>query len=242
MSADRFTQARNHALYRILNSPVRPWPHAHLFVEDVFPESFYRELRERMPEAGAYSPLASTGKVAEGDYAMRAGFLLDDAHRARVPAEIADFWTALFEEVLNDDFADALLARHAADIRDRLNREGAPLAGPPRRDLLLVRDGSSDGVKIHTSDPRNLLTLLFYLPEDARWEACGTTLYRPKDPDQRCWGGPHHEFAGFDPVWTMPYRPNSLFMFVKTDDTFHGVKPIAIDAIRRDLMLYYIHR
>jgi len=242
MPADRFTQARLHALYRILNSPVRSWPHRHLFVENVFPDDFYAELQRNLPDSAAYTPLAKTGKVAEGDYEMRAGFLLNEEHLGRVSTDVARFWTALFDEVLNGEFADALLARHAGDIRDRLEREGSPLAEAPRRDMILVRDGSSDGVKIHTSDPRNLLTLLFYLPADARHAGCGTTLYWPKDREMRCWGGPHHDFAGFDPVQTMPYRPNSLFMFVKTDDSFHGVKPIDVEGLRRDLLLYYIQR
>lgn len=242
LTAEFFVRARMHALYQITNSPVRPWPHKHLMIENVFPDDFYAELRRCMPEQGAYTPLAKTGKVAKGDYEMRAGFLLNEEHLSRVPARVARFWTGLFGEVLNAEFADVLMERHAADVRDRLEREGAVLAEPPRRDMILVRDGTSDGVKIHTSDPKNLLTLLFYLPEDERYVECGTTLYWPKDRDMRCWGGPHHELEGFDPVWTMPYRPNSLFMFVKTDDSFHGVKPIQIDNLRRDLLLYYIHR
>ncbi|WP_207461873.1 hypothetical protein [Azospirillum sp. SYSU D00513] len=231
-----------HALYRILNSPVRPWPHRHLFIENVFPADFYAALQRCMPSANAYTSLAKTGKVAEGDYDMRSGFLLNEEHLGRVPADIARFWTGLFDEVLNDEFADALMARHGDDLRERLEREGKPLAKAPHRDMILVRDRSSDGVKIHTSDPGNLLTLLFYLPADARHADCGTTLYLPKERERRCWGGPHHEFEGFDPVWTMPYVPNSLFMFVKTDDSFHGVKPIHVENLRRDLMLFYVKR
>lgn len=242
MSTDRFTQARLHALYRILNTPAHPWPHRHLFVEEVFPADFYAELQRHMPETAAYTPLAQTGKVAKGDYEMRSGFLLNSAHLSRVPTETAAFWTALFEQVLNEEFVAALMSRHGKELEDRARRENVPLPPAPERDMILVRDGSSDGVKIHTSDRRNLLTLLFYLPADDRNVACGTTLYLPKDRARRCWGGIHHDFAEFDPVHTLPFRPNSLFMFVKTDDSFHGVKPIQTDGLRRDLLLFYAHR
>jgi hypothetical protein len=35
----------------------------------------------------------------------------------------------------------------------------------------------------------------------------------------------------------MPYLPNSLFAFVKTPNSFHGVEPIS-EPIRRDLLLF----
>jgi hypothetical protein len=31
-------------------------------------------------------------------------------------------------------------------------------------------------------------------------------------------------------------------MFVKSNDSFHGVEPIQIDGMRRDLLLFYVHR
>lgn len=242
MPTDRFTQARLHALYRILNTPARPWPHRHLFVEEVFPADFYAELQRHMPATAAYTPLAQTGKVAKGDYEMRSGFLLNSEHLSKVEAETATFWTALFEQVLNEEFVSALMSRHREELEDRACRENTPLPPTPGRDMILVRDSSSDGVKIHTSDRRNLLTLLFYLPADDRNADCGTTLYLPKDRTRRCWGGTHHDFAEFDPVHTLPFLPNSLFMFVKTDDSFHGVKPIRAEGLRRDLLLFYAHR
>ncbi|MFP6756765.1 MAG: hypothetical protein VCC99_00895 [Alphaproteobacteria bacterium] len=38
----------------------------------------------------------------------------------------------------------------------------------------------------------------------------------------------------------MPYRPNSLFGFLKTDLSFHGVEPIEDEDIARDVILYDI--
>jgi hypothetical protein len=38
----------------------------------------------------------------------------------------------------------------------------------------------------------------------------------------------------------MDYRPNSLFTFFKTDNSFHRVEPITDDGARRDLLLYDI--
>ena len=41
-------------------------------------------------------------------------------------------------------------------------------------------------------------------------------------------------------VQTMPYRSNSLFGFLKTDLSFHGVEPIEEEDIARDVILYDI--
>ncbi len=229
-------------LYNILNVPGRVWPHRHIFSRPVFSDPFYVALRAHLPPADAYTPLGATGKAAAEDYGMRAGFLLDAPHKARVSPALAAFWQALFDQVLDAEFAETLVAHFHDQIAARLAAEGSPWPTEIKRDLLLVRDSSSDGVKIHTSDPKNLLTLLFYLPEDDRYAECGTSLYLPKARAFRCWGGPHYPFAAFDRVWTAPFLPNSLFLFVKTNDSFHGVAPIQIAGLRRDLMLFYIHR
>ena len=44
----------------------------------------------------------------------------------------------------------------------------------------------------------------------------------------------------FQKVYTMEYRPNTLFAFFKTDNSFHGVAPIADADVLRDLLLYDI--
>lgn len=61
-----------------------------------------------------------------------------------------------------------------------------------------------------------------------------------KDPNFTCPGGPHHPFECFLRVATMPYLPNTLFAFLKTHNSFHGVEPIKEAGIRRDLLLYDI--
>ena len=229
-------------LYNILNTPPRIWPHNHAYIGPVFSKGFFGEIRTHLPPAEAYTPLGATGKVAEGDYGMRSGFLLDAPHKARVSPAVGAFWQALFDGVFDAEFADTLVAHFRPQIAARLAAEGVDWPTEIKRDMILVRDTSSDGVKIHTSDPKNLITLLFYLPEDDRYAPCGTTLYLPKQRDFRCWGGPHHGFENFDKVWTAPFLPNSLFMFVKSNDSFHGVEPIQIDGMRRDLLLFYVHR
>ena len=90
----------------------------------------------------------------------------------------------------------------------------------------------------HTDSPTKVVSLLFYLPADERLAQHGTSIYVPKDPAFTCPGGPHHPFGGFDRIATMPFLPNSLFGFVKTDNSFHGVEPFLEPGAGRWLLLY----
>ena len=40
---------------------------------------------------------------------------------------------------------------------------------------------------------------------------------------------------------TNPFVPNAMFVFLKTDNSFHGVEPVADPDCRRWLLLYDIY-
>jgi hypothetical protein len=63
----------------------------------------------------------------------------------------------------------------------------------------------------------------------------------PKDPDFACPGAPHYHREKFDKMVAMPFAPNSLFVFTKTNNSFHGVEPVGDPDCRRWLLLYDIH-
>ena len=83
----------------------------------------------------------------------------------------------------------------------------------------------------------SLAILLFYLPSDESQAHLGTSLYVPKDAQFTCAGDVHHPFDRFERVAGMPFQPNSLFAFVKTTNSFHGVEPVIDANARRHLLL-----
>jgi hypothetical protein len=107
-------------------------------------------------------------------------------------------------------------------------------------EALLVQDYTTYSLGPHTDTPSKVLSFLFYLPADDSRPHLGTSMYVPKDPAFTCRGGPHHKFEPFRRVVTMPYVPNTLFAFLKTDNSFHGVEPVTEEGVRRDLLLYDI--
>jgi hypothetical protein len=230
--------AESHVLYRIANAPLLRHPFPHFYVTDVFPADFYAELRARLPEIATYKRLDETGTVAKGAYKERFVCSLSDLEEEEFAAGQGNFWAALNSWLSADAFAQALIAKFRRGVDERF---GAGVEPRFETDSRLVRDFTNYAITPHTDMPRKLVSLLFYLPGDERMRHLGTSIYVPKDASRRCEGAAHHPFEGFHKAATMPFLPNSLFAFFKTDRAFHGVDQIADPGVARDLLLYNIY-
>lgn len=230
--------AKLQALYRIGNAEMRPYPYPHLYVEDVFPDGFYRRLRDCLPPAAAYRSLAETGRVSPGAYKERSIFFFEEEALAGLPEDSAGFWRETADWLLDEEMLGLLLAKFDGAIRQRFEGHAGHVRLVP--EACLVKDGAGYAIGPHTDAPHRLLSLLFYLPPDDRWADCGTSIYVPRERGFTCEGGPHYLPEPFERLATMPYRPNGLFAFMKTNNAFHGVEPVTDPAIERDLLLYDI--
>jgi hypothetical protein len=106
-----------------------------------------------------------------------------------------------------------------------------------RGDALLVSDQTNYKIGPHTDAAHRLITFLYYLPKDNRFQQCGTGIYSPKDPSFTCKGDRHHSFEPFILEKTIPFTPNKLLIFVRTDRSFHGVETIEYEDITRRLLI-----
>lgn len=229
-----------HALYRIANEPVREFPYPHVFVRDVFPADFYRRLRELLPPPEAHATLSSMGRMKVGDMAAEQRTVLPLAPEAlaALDAPRREFWQELAGWLLGGSFGQMLVTKFSPWLQRRF----PDLAGARFGDeALLVQDRRNYALGPHTDHPSKVLSLLFYLPADDSQPHLGTSLYLPKDPGFSCPGGPHYPFDRFHRLFTMPYVPNALFAFMKTNNAFHGVEPVDGDVVRQ-LLLFDIRR
>jgi hypothetical protein len=232
--------------YQIANAAVRRHPFAHFFVQPVFPADYYVELLERLPPRDWFKPIDETGAVAfAGEHPKNA-----KAYPSRYIADVADieereqqegrgtFWLSLSQWLMSDRFRGLILEKFREDIPARFG-EGAKVSTDI--DARLVRDFTDYAIGPHTDSPRKLVSLLFYLPQDDSMRHLGTTIYAPASPGFRDDSGKHYQFKGFKRVASMPFVPNALFAFFKTDRSFHGVDTIADAGIERNLLLYNIY-
>lgn len=219
-------------LYSVANAPVRPFPYPHIYVPEVFPADFYAELMRNMPDPSAMVPIGQARPVK--GYKER--FVLDPAKAGDVlPEGQAAFWSDLNALLTAGAFRDALIGKFRPSIASRF---GDTLSCS--QETLLVEDITNYALGPHTDHPSKVVTVLFYLPRDESQAHLGTSIYMPKNRQARCPGGPHYGYEGFDRVATMPFLPNAMFAFVKTDNSFHGVEPVTDPDVRRWLLLYDI--
>lgn len=223
-------------IYRIANAPLREYPYPHFYLESVFPDAFYRSIRRHWPDGASLVSLADSGRVTPGAYPDRFILPFTPKQIEKLPREKRDFWHDFGSWFLGERFLQALLRKFRSDLQRRF---GGALGGQPFGvDSLIVRDRVNYRLGPHTDVTDKVLALLFYCPDDDSMKHLGTSIYEPLDSDFRCPGGPHYPHDRFVRVATMDYRPNSLFAFFKTDNSFHGVEPITDDGVLRDLLLY----
>jgi len=226
-----------HVLYKVANAPIRLFPYPHVMVRDVFPPDFYQEIRAHLPPRDSLHTIKSLGMVTGTGMFSEARWVLP-----LIPDKIdgiaepfRSFWTGVASWLVDGAFGGLMLPKFGELLERRLG----DLRTAQFSDAgYVVQDYTKYSLGPHTDAPKKALTFLFYLPADASQPHLGTSIYVPKDPHFVCAGGPHYPFDLFRRVFTMPYLPNSLFAFVKTNNSFHGVEPVTDAKERRDLLAY----
>ena len=220
--------------YAIANAPLQQYPFPHIFVRDVFPEDFYARLREHIPPRDYFKTLTSLQRVTGPYPESRLVLPITPEAVGELEEPYHTFWKSVGMWLISDELLDFML-----DIFEPLmpTTSSTGTAGYSH-EALLVQDYSTYKLDPHTDSPRKVLSVLFYLPPDDSLAHLGTAIYVPKDRRMISDGSAHLPRDYFDCVCTMPFVPNSMFAFVRTPRSFHGVEPIAENEPRRDLLLY----
>lgn len=225
-----------HVLYQILNAPLRFYPFPHVYVEDVFPYEYYAKLRQHRPKRDEYRSLQDLNRISKTKYTQRTLFPLEKERIHHLPEPKKTFWEHFAQRFGSEEFMMGVMHYFAEEIEEQHGQHSHVLQ--PCIDL--VYDEAHYSIGPHTDHPHKLLTLLFYLPSDAEHSSWGTSLFLPKDPAMRCLSGEHYDFADFTLVHTLPFLPNSVVGFVRTDRSFHGVCPLTEEERERDTIAYTI--
>ena len=236
-------KAIDHVRYQIANAPLRLYPTPHIYVPEVFPSAFYATLTNNFPNTHDFKSMRLS---QHGNYEInvqRHYLSYFDRDHSHLPnPDAAAFWEAFGYALSNQRFSATATNKFL------------PYLDHPRRallsqhhDILMVSDRTGYDIGPHTDTPQKLFSLLFYCPETADHPHLGTSLFTQKDAAQRrtkrtdAWfrhgGDPALDFKAFDKIYTAPYVPNSLFGFVRTRYSYHGVETTGVTTPRR-LIIY----
>lgn len=228
----------NHVLDQAAKARTVEDPFPYLVVDDVFPADYYAEMLAHFPAPGSLRPIGQTGRVPSDAYRERNVVLFTEEEFARMDDRQQVFWRDFTRWMYSDQFLNFFVQKFAPYLEPRLQKILAKdEILKARGDALLVNDQTDYAIGPHTDAPHRLVTFLFYLPKDDSLRELGTCIYRPKDPDFVCWGGPHHPFEPFDRVAAVDFLPNRLLAFPKTERSFHGLDPIKRANVNRQLLI-----
>jgi hypothetical protein len=222
-----------HVVYKLANAPLQHYPFPHLYARDVFPADYYAQMQRLMPPASALKTLHEA-RGAKG-YPDRFVLALGGDLPESLSAEQREFWRDFARWAFRGRLGPAVLGRFAPIVEQRLQENpGMEISD----ELLMVRDRTRYSLGPHTDAPAKVVSVLFYVPADDRLARHGTSVYVPKAQGFTHDGRGHLSFDQFERVATMPFLPNSVFAFAKTDTSFHGVEPVTEDGVERNLILY----
>ncbi|MCC6920795.1 MAG: hypothetical protein IT548_16475 [Alphaproteobacteria bacterium] len=223
-----------HVVARIAQAEIEADPFPHCYVRDVFPSDTYAQMLRELPEDRRFDTYPAP-------YEARL-FLNLDPGNAKA---IGGMWRRIERLVNSQDFLDAMVAKFghllpisAAHRASQIARTAEGESVPIGSRTMLLRDYADFALGPHTDAVNKFITAIFYLPGDDRFAAFGTSIYRPKERGFTAWRSPHFRHEKFDLLRTFSNVPNSLFVFVKTDNSFHGVEPGSYPTGGRNLMMW----
>ena len=232
-----YSHAELHLAYQIANAEIAKFPYPHIYVREAWPADFYRDLHRALPESREMVPIAEARPVT--GYKERFVFPLGPDAVGRLPPAKRAFWEGFAAWLLGQRFGQLVLEKFSPIVKDRFKKETRKIDF--YSEALLVEDHTGYSLGPHSDAPKKVVTMLFYLPVDESQAAYGTSIYVPNDQNFTCPGGPHYPFDKFGRVRTLPFLPNSLFAFVKTHNSFHGVEPVVCADRNRWLLLFDVY-
>lgn len=227
------SRALEQVVYKIHNAEVNRYPFPHLVVPEIFPRDFYSALLRHIPSPDQFIRMQNSrhgnDKIDENRFFLS----MKDGSFDSLPEDLRDFWTDFGRNILSAWFYRQVLDK----FRPYCDKKRL-LLGRLQQECLLVSDRRNFVIKPHTDTSQKLFSMLFYLPQDDSLAACGTAIYRPRDGGQKFNSVDYFDFEGFHEVMRVPFLPNTLFAFVRTHNSFHGVPVIETFGKSRNLLIF----
>lgn len=207
----------NHLERAIRSTPTIPVPFPHVYYENMFPDEFYWQMIDHLPETRFYEQLAHRDAMLPNGESARRVFSLEQEAINTLPGRLKDFWTAY-----------APVFHSGRTVQAIFSKFGHPPATVPL--IRLYRDLAGYKILPHPDIPEKQATTQFYLPRDRERLYLGTCLYEQDagDPEQ------------FHKVKQFAFAPNTGYSFQVSETSWHGVEEShAAESPRDSIMIIY---
>ena len=224
-----FSDARRHMMYRIANAPVLAYPFPHMVATDVLPPGLFRHALAMLPGDEAYTGFGTAGRRT---LQVERGVSLMPADPSR------EFWNDMLAALTHEDVGAWIMARFYDVISARFGLDAPGASISMRAEATLARDPGGMIRGPSTGEASAVVSSMIQLAPDASRGDLGLSLYVPNEQGFAFGGGIEHPRARFERVTVIPYAPNTLVAFPKTDQSFVGFEPVDEPGARRDLLLH----
>jgi len=239
-------------LERVRRSDIVHAPYPHLHMPDALDAAYYGELAAAYP---TLNRIANNAPIGNNEaYLLSARDVLDDPALPGIWRDFFDYHTskAFFREMLS--FWEPCIQREYPDLTERFGKPLAELETAVRArskekspgnigaDMMLdCQFGMNSPVTApssvrgpHIDKPYKLYAALLYFrhPED-NFQGGDLDLYRPKKPHYPTNAQLNVDERHVERFATIPYRANTLIMWLNTPRSLHGVSPRPVTSVSR---------
>ena len=239
-------------LARVSQSDIARDPYPYLHMPDALDDAYYQELAAAYP---TLNRIASNAPVMNNQaYLLSARDVLDDPALPGIWREFFGYHTserffremvAFWETFIQSEYPDLTqrfgkpLAELDTGVRERSKEKSSRNI---RADMMLdCQFGMNSPVTVpgsvrgpHIDKPYKLYAALLYFrqPEDS-FEGGDLDLYRPTTPRYPTNAQLNVDERHVERFATIPYRPNTLIMWLNTPRSLHGVSPRPVTNVSR---------
>lgn len=222
-----------HMVSRCRKASLVDEPFPYFFIEDLFPDEYYQQLLDNKPNNSQLVLMSSSGRTQGGVFDDRLMLDMTEDEFLKLDAQRQSFWGHLNTVLLSQAFAESITRVFWKQLQVRgLVGKGKTLS--INSEALFMRDRNGFRMGPHTDSPKRFISTMIYLPDNNEHSNLGTSIYRPKQQDFTCEGLVHHSYGStdFEEHYRAPYIPNSCLVFLKTNNSFHGVEALPHDYLR----------
>lgn len=219
---------------------IESTPYLHFEQSGIFHPIFYDYLKTIMPDYENLTPLRDVGKKnTKPRIGVNSGYPIERrVLPIRSPHEGHSF---LIEEIKDKNILDQFIRLDqwfSTNVRNSIAEKFQIQKNEIQyEELLYSIDASGYALGVHTDLPSKVFTMLIYMPDDGSIVSSGTNMLVPKQINYTDKTNRLHRSDEFDIYKVTQFKPNNVFCFRRTDNSFHSVTK-HLNSEPRKLLLY----